>query len=577
MPIRLLSEDTINKIAAGEVIERPANVVKELVENSLDAKSTSITVEIKGAGKKLIRVSDNGTGIPQKELKLALTRHATSKISDFDGLSSLRTMGFRGEALPSIASVSNLLIQSKAKSEPSGWEISLSAGKIKADRPWSGPGGTNVEITDLFFNTPARAKFLKSDASEKQKIMRMMEEIALSNFETAFSAASEGRKALWLPRAGSLDERVTGLFGAEFAGKLLRASAAHPKARVNALITDKESSLPSKSHQYFFVNRRPLNFNRSTLFSIYEAYREFLPAGRHPGVILMLEIDPSETDVNVHPTKREIRFSKEQEINSLIFSAIREALSKTPYIGILDKKPSPARGEDARRAGEGVAEAGILYKTEREPKVVRETLSSEPVELLKGEVEQQPKVIGQIFNLYVLAQAGRDFYIVDQHAAQERIRYEKYLCELESGSVSVQPLLFPETIKFAPGLAAVAGESLAMLKESGWDIEEFGTATFRVSAMPAILGNSANAKLVLEEILHAISEDRKTPPKERLEKVIRAACRSSIKAGDVISPDESKRLLKDLFACRSPFTCPHGRPTLFKVTLSELEKHFKRA
>jgi len=596
MPIKILPESTIDKIAAGEVIERPANALKELVENSLDAQSTSIEIELKGAGRKLIRVRDNGLGIPNNELKLAVTRHATSKISSFDDLEKLHSMGFRGEALPSIAAVSNLLIQSRPLSAVSGWEINLSGGKLKHEGVWAGAEGTNIEVSNLFFNIPAREKFLKSETTERSRAIKITEELALARHDVAFKVISEGKTVLETPASDNPLERIMDVLGNDFSSKLMRVEVAHPFLKINAFITGRENSLPSKNYQYLFVNKRPVNLSRSIAHSLYEAYRENLPAGRHPGAVIFLEIDPAEMDVNIHPTKREVRFSREQQIHHLIYTSIKNALAGQPALGIPVNSGFDNNGDGQKQSGitahdygtktralpgnlsepsagysysRMVSESGIFSRSVH-PKIAQPEFERE-----NGN-ELSKKVIGQLFNLYIIVQDGEGLLIIDQHAAAERIRYEKYLAQWGKKNIALQPLLFPENIELTPSLFSVASASMELLKDSGWDTGEFGSNTIRVSSIPAVLGNNASTSNMLKEILEALSEEKNIPNAEKIEKLIRAACRASIKAGDTLSNLEAAKLVEELFKCRAPNTCPHGRPTMLKIPKHELEKHFSR-
>lgn len=581
MPIRILPEETINKIAAGEVVEHPANAVKELLENSIDAGSTAIELEIKGAGLKLLRVRDNGAGIAKDDIKLAVTRHATSKITEFDDLEKIGTMGFRGEALPSIAAVSKLLVQSQLKGSASGWEIRLAGGKLKSEGDWAGAPGTNIEVSDLFFNTPARAKFQKSDTTERSRILKTAEELALAYSHIAFKIISEKKTLLHSHAAENPLERIIDIFGNKLAESLLYVKVDHPHLKIKAYLTKRENSQSTRKYQFLFVNRRPVNLTRSISHALYEAYRENLPAGRHPGAFIFLETNPSDIDINIHPTKREIRFSKESQIHDLLYNTFKEAVSRAP-ISRLELSAKPAVQPDK-----------ISYLSVKEPlpgfsymKAVKSSgLLSPPgktapvqteFERQTAEVSGAQKILGQIDDLYIIAHHNGSLLIIDQHAAAERVRYEKYVAQWQSSRLSLQPLLFPETIELPPSLWTVARENLGLIKDAGWEIEEFGPRTLRVSAVPAVLGNNANASGMLKEILEAILNEAKLPKPEKIEKIIRASCRSSIKAGDAVSPREAAVLIDELFRCKSPNTCPHGRPTMLKLTKPELDKHFSR-
>lgn len=579
MPIRVLSEETINKIAAGEVVERPANAVKELVENSLDAGARRVELELSGAGRKLIRVSDDGGGMSRGEMTLSVTRHATSKISDFTDIARLSTLGFRGEALPSIASVSRLTIKSQPQ-KGDGWEISLCAGKLQESRAWSGSRGTIVEVSELFFNTPARSKFLKSDATERTRAIRIVEELALARHDIAFHIISEGKTILAAPKAGTRFERIMDVLGGDFAKSLLPIEAVHPQLKITGFVTRTENGQQNKNSQFFFVNGRPVNPGRAITHALYEAYRENLPSGRHPGCVIFLETDPAEVDVNVHPAKREVRFSRESELHHLLYRAVKEPLSSTPFsASVIFQAP----GSAPRPSGDpapGVIEPKTSF-TSSFPvlDIFQAPAGAAPQQRdFSGTFDEAPvKPLEQVFGLYLIAESGEELLIVDQHAAAERIRYEKYRAQSEKKKIPLQQLLIPVTLELAPSQAALLRENLSVLREAGWEIEEFGHSAVRVTALPAILGNNLETKNALATVLSALAEESKLPNPEKIEKIIRAACRSSVKAGDFVSTREGKELLAELFRCKSPYTCPHGRPTVFKISRKDLAKYFGRS
>jgi DNA mismatch repair protein MutL len=589
MPIKILSEETINKIAAGEVIERPANAVKELAENALDAGSRRIEIELRGAGRQLIRVRDDGTGMAREDLTLAVTRHATSKINEFSDIYGLSTMGFRGEALPSIAAVSRFTLQSQPHSAPSGWEIRIAGGKLKESRAWAGAPGTTVEVSDLFFNTPARAKFLKVEATERNHCLRIIEELALARPDVAFTVIAEGKTVLAAPEAKTARERVMDVLGTAFANKLIPIEASHPLLSLTGFVTRREHSFPGRQNQFLFINRRPVNLGKLITHSLYEAYRETLPQGRHPGVVLFLEINPAEVDVNIHPTKREVKFSRESELHDFIYRAIKEAVVREMLGPSL---PGPGREatpppSSAKKSLPPAAKPVSLPFGHTRNYIPERSSSSEAyvAEVLKayktgdasGETETGTfKVLGQAFSLYVVLQYRNELLIIDQHAAAERVRYERYLTEWQGRKVMVQSLLLPITVELPPSQAGLIKENIAVLKETGWDIAEFGANTFRITGLPAVLGNDIEAQRVMGEIIHALAEEVRLPAAQKPEKIIRAACRASIKAGDRIAPPEIERLAKDLFTCLTPGTCPHGRPTFYRLSLEDLQRFFGR-
>ncbi|MBN1621758.1 MAG: DNA mismatch repair endonuclease MutL [Endomicrobiales bacterium] len=577
MTIHILSEETINKIAAGEVIERPSNVVKELIENSIDAEARSIEIEIKGAGKQLIRVRDDGNGMTREEITLSVARHATSKISSFNDLENLDTLGFRGEALPSISAVSHLLIQSQPRNQNTGWEEKYAGGKLKESRTWSGAAGTTVEASRLFFNTPVRDKFLKSDFTEKHHIIRTIEEIALANPHISFKVIMEGKVTLNTPGSKTHIERIIDILGDSFAKTLIPVEANHPQLKLKAFITKTENSLNNRNSQFLFINGRPINFSRSVTHSIYEAYRENLPSKRHPGVVIYLETNPNEIDVNIHPTKREVRFSKEKEIHQFILKSLKDALIMPVNISLSVPDEVPGKKDKSRKEVLVIKESYTPFSAKR---IKQKTygISDIPVKQTEFAREDEPaiKSLGQVFGTYIVALNKNELLIIDQHAACERIRYERYLSEWESKKIPVQPLLIPLTLDLSPSQIGLIRDNLETLTGLGWDISEFGTNTVRITAQPNILGTNSEVKDIINEIIQALVQDSKLPLAQKTEKIIRAACRASIKANDPLSAAESNQLLKDLFKCRSPYTCPHGRPTMIRLSQSELNKKFNR-
>ena len=571
--IRILSDETINKIAAGEVIERPANAVKELIENALDAGGRRIDIQIRGAGRKFIRIKDDGSGMSREDIALAVTRHATSKITQFDDLSSLGTLGFRGEALPSIAAVSHLQIFSQQPGAESGWSILFVGGKIMNSRAWAGAAGTIIELTDLFFNTPARAKFLKSDSCERTHILRTIEELALAYPATSFTVTSEGKTALNAPAAATIRERISDVLGTSLARQLTPVNAAHPQVRLEGFVTKTENSRPARNEQFLFINKRPVHLGKLLTHALYDAYRENLPSGRHPGVVLFMELNPAEIDVNIHPTKREVRFSKEQEIHQFVYRAIRTAITQPVAISLsapyeLAPAPPPAAMNETRKA---YAAQNNFTAAPPQPHLS----TQQEFNAISGD-EHYVKVLGQSFASFIVAQKGDDFIIVDQHAAAERIRYENYVAQWQKKQIAVQGLLIPTTLELPSSKTALLAASITLFSEAGWDITEFGSNTFRISALPAALGTDTETENLISASLEALAAESALPPAQKIELIIRSACKASIKARDSLSIPEMEQLLKTLFTCHSPYTCPHGRPTILKLSREELKKHFGR-
>jgi DNA mismatch repair protein MutL len=621
MPINILSQETINKIAAGEVVERPSNAVKELVENSLDAFASSITVEIEEAGKKLIRVSDNGFAMDRKDLELSILRHATSKIDDFNDLSHIHSLGFRGEALASIVAISNFEMKTRKKGEASGWKLSADGGKDVKIIPWAGAEGTITEIKNLFFNTPARQKFLKSDSTERSRIISSLEETALTNSDIAFKMISENKTVFSTSQTDNKLDRIADILGKDFAKKLKNIKVDHPKASSDIYFTGRGDSLSNRKYQYLFVNSRPVNYPKWLTHCVYQAYKESIPRDRHAGLLIYITIDPSDIDVNIHPAKREVKFATENGMYDIIYKALRNALISCAHPEIKIAYPSSFAELPRDKSETQLRDASIQMtsKTEnfnlleftnqkskdrnaysistipqstiyvREPKPKHNYVPSKQnhnidryADVLVKQEELTPenfdnniKILGQVFDTYIIAENKGSLYIFDQHAAAERVRYELYLLQMKNQIVKIQQMLMPENFDLSPSVSELLKANLNLFNDLGISIEEFGQNSFRITAYPALLGNMSMEQIV-KAIISDIEDDKHVEIEQKRDKIIRSACRASIKAGDNVSFIEAKKLINDLFKCECPFTCPHGRPTAYRISLSELEKFFKR-
>lgn len=599
MPIQILDENTINKISAGEVVERPLNVVKELVENALDASATTISVEIEKSGKKFISVCDNGCGMNKADLQMSICRHATNKITKFDDLSNTFSLGFRGEALPSIASISMFSIKTQQQGQNSGWQLSMNGESKPEVQPWAGAYGTTVEVRNLFFNTPAREKFLKSDITEKAKIISCLDEIALVRNDINLKIISDGKVISDYHKTDSKLQRIEDVLGKNISQKLKHISFGHPKVEIDGYITTRQNSFPQKNMQYLFVNGRCVNYPKWLIHAIYQASKEAIPIGRHPGIILFLKTNPSDIDINVHPTKREIKFVQENQMYELFYSFIKNSLESDAPANIINIQNDTVSNNTAstvsvpssykHSGGYGgirypsrqfrVEDYKAVYQTpiiNKEETVVPTQVSS--VELKQTDLLQQDnfKFIGQIFETYILVEKDKSFYIIDQHAAQERVRYEMFSNQLEQNSLKIQQLLIPDVFELQKSKSMLLKNNLKTFKKLGFDVEEFGDNSFRLTAYPALLGNNVNFVEIIDVLVSFLEEEKATDVEQIKEKIIRASCRTSIKAGDKVYEQQAKALLRELFACKMPWTCPHGRPTVYTLTLSDLEKFFKR-
>ena len=555
MPIKVLTPEVVSKIAAGEVIERPASVVKELVENSLDAGASEINVETRGGGVELIRVSDNGTGIPTSELELAFHRYATSKIADLVDLENISSLGFRGEALPSIAAVAEVEILTRASLESIGSYINLRKGEIVARESRPRQQGTSVIIRRLFCYLPARLKFLKSAATENSHIAYLVNQYALAFPEVRFSLITDKRNNLSTQGDGSLRNAVSQIYGLEVAQRMLGVEEESAFAKVNGLVSPPSLNRTNRSYLTFFVNRRWIHSPLLTR-AAEEAYHGLLMEGRHPVVILNLALPGRELDVNVHPTKAQVKFHNEQVMFATIKKAIREALSKASMA-----KPI------AMPAMTGAyQQRSFTMVSDKEP-----TFTA-PLPTLSLPIL---RVIGQLSNTYIIAEGPEGLYLIDQHAAHERILYERVLAQWSRQEVEVQGLLEPITIELNPREEEILRANKDMLAQFGFDIEPFGDKSYLIRNIPA-LATRANLDEVMGAVLSDLdSKDEVTSWEQKIAQSL--ACHSAIRAGQQLSNEEMLALIRQLEQANQPRTCPHGRPTMIQLTSYQLEKEFGRA
>jgi len=555
MPIKVLTPEVVSKIAAGEVIERPASVVKELVENSLDAEASEINVETRGGGVELIRVSDNGIGIPASELELAFYRYATSKIADLVDLEDISSLGFRGEALPSIAAVAEVEILTRAPLESIGSYINLRKGEIVARESRPRQQGTSVVIRRLFRYLPARLKFLKSAATENSHIAYLVNQYALAFPEVRFSLITDKRNNLSTQGDGSLRNAVSQIYGLEVAQRMLGVAEESAFARVNGLVSPPSLNRTNRSYLTFFVNRRWIHSPLLTR-AAEEAYHGLLMEGRHPVVILNLSLPGRELDVNVHPTKAQVKFHNEQVMFVTIKKAIREALSKASMAKPI-AMPAMAGAYQQR---------SFTMVSDKEP-----TFTA-PLPTLSLPIL---RVIGQLSNTYIIAEGPEGLYLIDQHAAHERILYERVLAQWARQEVEVQGLLEPITIELNPREEEILRANKDMLAQFGFDIEPFGDKSYLIRTIPA-LATRANLDEVMGAVLSDLdSKDEVTSWEQKIAQSL--ACHSAIRAGQQLSNEEMLALIRQLEQANQPRTCPHGRPTMIQLTSYQLEKEFGRA
>lgn len=563
--IHVLPEPLIRLIAAGEVIERPASVVKELVENSLDAGGTTITVDLWGAGRTRIRVSDNGEGMTPQDARTALERHATSKLQNFEDLESIATFGFRGEALPSIAAISRLELSTRRADAKEGWALKLEAGKLLSEQSAGRPVGTTIDVQDLFFNTPARSKFLKRDSTERSHVLRTLQEIALANPSVRFEIAMDGKPMLTLAPAKELGERIADLWGISVTEELVSLQITQGPCTIRGYINATQAHHPTKAYQTLFVNDRPV-LQRMLNHAVYEAYREWLPVGRHPVYCLFVELDPGFVDVNVHPTKREVRISDERATYDLLFTAIRALF-----------QPRTSKSAEATTFSAPFAATPRNFEPSQQTMLLELQAPLATVPETSQASFSNLRYLGQFQKLYLLFEQGHELMLIDQHAAAERVLYERLLAQVSTRDVARQALLTPLLWDVSVDQAETVQSFLPELEKMGFVLEAFGPTTFALKEWPIVLPETKHAKRFLEEVLESFQNEQPTSQTDTQHRIAAsAACRAAVMANDSLSPEEVARLVEDLSACERPMSCPHGRPTNIRFPMSEFDRRFRR-
>ncbi|HEX7620342.1 MAG TPA: DNA mismatch repair endonuclease MutL [Anaerolineales bacterium] len=583
MTIRVLPPEVASQIAAGEVVERPASVVKELMENALDAGAKSVIVNIASAGRTLIQVADDGVGIPANELRLAVERHATSKLVSADDLFCIATLGFRGEALASIGSVSRMIITSRTNYEPAAVRLRVEGGIIGKLEKVGAPVGTAVRVEELFYNIPARLKFLKQDMTERRAIDTLLTRYALAYPRVRFKL-SEGI-TLSFQTSGDGDRRaiLASLYGVETARQMLEVVAEEDGFKLTGYISPTGLTRSNRKEITFFVNGRwvrdtPLNA------ALLQAYHTLLMVGRYPLAALFLEVPPEEVDVNVHPAKAEVRFRNPDKAFSFVQRYARRAIlafmpvqhlnsqnlwgSATSQPQMIDPVWSLAHDE-TNVEGEKSGVVGNM--------VVPPSLKTEDSELPSPNIAVPLlRLIGQIGATYLVAEGPDGLYLIDQHAAHERVLFERLMAQHEQKTIPSQALLTPAVVHLTPANTKLLEDQLPVLKHFGFQVESFGQNSFQVRALPSLFANSDPAA-ALRALVEDFEEDEAPLQNELEAKIAGRVCkRLAVKAGQVLSPDEQRALLNDLEACTSPRTCPHGRPTMIHLSVDTLERQFGR-
>jgi DNA mismatch repair protein MutL len=568
MPIKILDKATINQIAAGEVVERPASVVKELVENALDAGATRVGVEIRGGGVSLMKVTDNGAGIPNKEVALAFERHATSKIVGAEELQNISSLGFRGEALPSIAAVADVELLTCLEGEKAGTYISLEGGVITQKKAQSRVPGTTVTVRNLFKRVPARLKFLKTISTETGRVADVVSQYALAYPEVAFNLTVDGKESLKTSGKGRLIDAVIDVYGVAMAGKMLSVVAADEvwqggpalDIKIAGMVGTPELARASRDYLSFFVNRRWVN-HRLLSYAVEEAYSGLLMTGRHPVVVLNISLPPGEVDVNIHPAKSEVKFRNDADVFRTVQRVVRRTLvAQMPVPGI-EEVVAPYR-----------AAPSALQKLWGEPEAASNKPLAETPSLLAASLPVL-RVVGQVMNRYIVAEGPDGLYLIDQHAAHERVRYDKVKQQRETRQPEVQGLLGPATLEVSPRQDAVMRSCMISLADYGFTLEAFGERTYLVRSVPTLVAGD-DWPALLREMLDALSGEERSKWEERM--VATIACHGSIRSGQALTDEEMRALVRQLEQTTHPHTCPHGRPTVIRLSAAQLEREFGR-
>ncbi|MYG00105.1 DNA mismatch repair endonuclease MutL [Candidatus Poribacteria bacterium] len=623
--IKILSADIANKIAAGEVVERPASVVKELIENALDAESTSIRVEIRAGGKRLIRVSDNGTGMEREDALLAVERHATSKVSHIEDLENIHTFGFRGEALASIASVSQFELLTRTADAIHGTKIDVDGGVFRSVEESGCSPGTHISINNLFHNIPARLKFLKTDTTEMNHIIKQVTWAALAHPNIHFSLTHNGKSIIDVRACDSNIERARLLYGKEFADNLIEFNEELPDFKLSGLLGKPDFSKSTREYQLFFMNQRPIQ-SRMLGAALKEALGATIQKDRQAVAFLFLTLEPDTVDVNVHPAKIEVRFRNERTIFSGIVKMIRNVINKEKFIPKIETETtSDQKAETAdrqvdtfqptttpqRRSFQPISTRKTTQSIETTQPEITQTETTEPdtvdtqptvdetttpaVEIPKTVVQPPQQQIPEgaklklldfenvelkanLFKTYIVAEGADKIYFIDQHVAAERVLYERYVNQIKTDGIPVQGLLLPVTVEVTPQQMAILKVHGELFSKIGFDLEEFGANTILIRAIPAPLPTRTVSQTITD-LLDKLPEQPHTEveiPQALDDALVTLACRSAIKAGDTLDAKEMINLVRELSEAKQPFNCPHSRPIIIEMGRDELERRFHR-
>jgi DNA mismatch repair protein MutL len=606
--IHILPEQVASQIAAGEVVERPASAIKELVENSLDAGAHSISVEIERGGAALIVVADDGCGMSREDALLSLRRHATSKVREVADLTAIRTFGFRGEALASIASVADLRMQTRRPDSDCGVELLVSGGDVEQIRDCAQAPGTRLEVRRLFFNTPARLKFMKTVATEQAAAAEVLQRLALANRRAAFRFAADGRTIFELPRVASLLERMRHLYGAKLAARMLPFDSRSGWVWIHGLTSMSQESLAAPRLVFTYVNNRPVR-DRMLMRAIARAYETLLPRGRHPAVALFVELPPEEVDVNVHPMKTEVRFRRGGQIFEQVYSALRERLKDQTIDRTTVKEFVPARDQPVRLAAFSppaamecttlVQDDGGGAASERPLRLIADSMANRAMQVplglgfVRADDDRRDgdaasagrpvphysslRLVGQLFAGFIALEGDDGLILVDQHAAHERVTFERLRAELRAGGICVQPMLAPVPFELNPGRAAQTMAALPELRAMGFEVEPFGPAALLLKGAPAVFAPGESRRL-LSDMLDSMGENGfRLHGEGAMEEWLKTlACHGSLRVGRVLDAREISSLLEQLDRTEFKTNCPHGRPVHVEFRRTQLERMFRR-
>src|SRR5688572_10863690 len=602
--VRVLPDHVANQIAAGEVVERPASVAKELVENSIDAGATRITIEIEAGGRRLLKVSDDGEGMVRDDAILAFERHATSKIRVTEDLAAIGTLGFRGEALASIASVAKIELTTSTEGASAGTRVSIDGGRMRDVKDAAHPRGTTIAVRDLFFNVPARRKFLRSEATETFHLTNLVTHYALAHPEIAFVFVNNGRDVVRAVAAKDLRERAYQIFGAEFLENLLEVDGGDPLvARVTGYVSAPRDRRTSRDSQYLFVNRR---FVRDRMIgrSLSEGYRSILPHGVYPAALLFIDTPLEEVDVNVHPAKTEVRFRRSAAVADAVREAVRDALARNDYV---PQVPTPVEPQISEIPQTQTASAAVSFtppqpRIEFAPLPTGEEIARDIEEMIRTSSVKSPpplppvnsaeklvrevppetlpaniRPLGQLDESFIIATDDEGLLLIDQHVAHERVLFDKYRALESERRTESQQLLVPETFDLTPAQAAVFDQLAPELENYGFELMRLSGRTVAIRAVPADLP-AGEARNMLSELLETVDAEKKSSARETLRDEIAAslACHAAIKVNMPLAPEKMRWLIDRLLQTSSPTTCPHGRPVILRLKMRDILKGFHR-